>query len=68
MQKTNVLPNWAQREHQLLVLSVLQNSFNYSVLSAHNSMTDIGLREVDWSHLRRNCLLQRVIEGKIQGG
>jgi len=23
--------------------------------------------EVDWSHLRRNRLLQRVIEGKIKG-
>ena len=23
---------------------------------------------MDWSHLRRNCLLQRVIEGKIKGG
>jgi hypothetical protein len=40
------------------------------VKEQRNILHEIRKRKVDWiGHiLRRNCLLQRVIEGKIQGG
>jgi hypothetical protein len=40
------------------------------VKEQRNNLHDIRKRKANWiSHiLRRNCLLQRVIEGKIQGG
>jgi len=41
-----------------------------TVKEQRNSLHEIRKRKADWiGHiLRRNCLLQRVIEGKIQGG
>ena len=35
-----------------------------------NTLHEISKRKVNWNGhiLRRNCLLQRVIEGKIKGG
>jgi hypothetical protein len=40
------------------------------VMEQRNILHDIRKRKANWiGHiLRRNCLLQRVIEGKIQGG
>ena len=40
------------------------------VKEQRNVLHEIGKRKANWvGHiLRRNCLLQRVIEGKIEGG
>jgi len=41
----------------------------FSVKEQRNILHEISKRKADWiGHiLRRNCLLQRVIEGKIKG-
>jgi hypothetical protein len=48
----------------------VRNEVLLTVKEHRNSLLEISKREAHWiGHiLRRNCLLQRVIEGKIKGG
>jgi hypothetical protein len=47
-----------------------QSKLKSFVLSTRNILHEIRKRKANWIGyiLRRNCLLQRVTEGKIQGG
>ena len=48
----------------------VRNEVLFTVKEQRNILHEIRKRKAKWiGHiLRRNCLLQRVIEGKIQGG
>ena len=58
----------AKRVHN--IISVALHALQYFSTLSHNILHEIRKRKADWiGHiLRRNCLLQRVIEGKIQRG
>jgi len=48
----------------------VRNEVLFTVKEQRNILHEIRKRKANWiGHiLRRNCLLQRIIEGKIQGG
>jgi hypothetical protein len=48
----------------------VRNEVSLTVKEQRNILNEIGKRKANWiGHiLRRNCLLQQVIEGKIKGG
>jgi hypothetical protein len=54
--------SWTDHERNEEVLLRVEKQRNF--------LREVSKRNADWiGHvLRRNCLLQRVIEGKIQGG
>jgi hypothetical protein len=47
----------------------MQQFFSLFIILQMNILHEIRRRKANWIGIvRRNCLLQRVIEGKIQGG
>jgi len=71
------VPAWAHKVHYIGMVDVLSwtDHVRYEevvlrVKEQRNILHEIRKRKANWmGHIsRRNCLLQRVIEGKIQGG
>jgi hypothetical protein len=61
---------WRRMERIIWIDHVRNEDVLLTVKEQRNILYEIGKRKVNWiGHiLRRNCLLQHVIEGKIKGG
>jgi len=65
-----MLPRYTEGFQDVMKIHVKNAEVLLRVKEQRNILHEISKRKVNWiGHiLRRNCLLQRVIEGKIKGG